>query len=150
MQEITINFGLVASEKFPAVARSRVLTPSKVGLRYDYAATDDIADAICNHLERIGCVIDKAVVLIFGNDAEPTLVVKMLYPVSSEKADCAPPSVLQYSKYMRLYEVACWAAQDCVAVLEADGTGVLVGANCADWGCSFDKTKFITVGEHNV
>lgn len=147
MKEITINFGLVASEKFPAVARSRVLTPIKAGLGYDCAAIDDIADAICNHLERIGCVIDEAVVFILSNDVEPTLVVKMLYPVSDEKADCAPPSVLRYEKYMRLYEVACWFAQDCVAVLEADGTGVLVGANCSDWGCSFDKTKFITIGD---
>ena len=144
MQEITINFGLIASEKFPDVARARVLTPSKVGLGYDCAATDDIADAICNHLERIGCIIDEAVVFILSNDVEPTLVVKMLYPVSDEKADCAPPSVLQYSKYMRLYEVACEYAQDCVAVLEEDGTGVLVGANCSDWGV-FDRTKFITI-----
>lgn len=150
MQAITINFGLVASEKFPAVARARVLTSDNLGLGYDHAATDDIADAICNHLERIGCVIDEVVVFKLSIIAEPTLVVKLLYPVSSEKADCAPPSVLQYSKYMRLYEVACWAAQDCVAVLEEDGTGLLVGANCSDWGCSFDKTKFITVGEHNV
>ena len=146
METITINFGLIASEKFPDVARARVLTPSKVGLGYDYAAIDDIADTICNHLERIGCVIDEAVVFILSNDTEPTLVVKMLYPVSDEKAACAPPSVLRYEKYMRLYEVACWFAQDCVAVLEADGTGLLVGANAKDWG-EFDKTKFITVGE---
>lgn len=144
MEEITVNFGLVASEKFPAVARARVLTPSKVGLRYDYAATDDIADAICNHLERIGCVIDEAVVFILSNDVEPTLVVKMLYPVSDEKADCAPPSVLRYEKYHRLYEVACWYAQDAVAILEGDGQGLIIGANTSTWG-AFDRSKFITI-----
>ena len=150
MKYITINFGLVASEKFPAVARARVLTTDNLGLGYDYAATGDIADAICNHLERIGCVIESAVVFKLSIIAEPTLVVELLYPVSSEKADCAPPSVLRYEKYTRLYEVACWYAQDAVAVLEDDGTGLLVGANCSDWGCSFDETNFITVGEHYV
>lgn len=145
MQSITINFGLVASEKFPDVARARVLTPSKVGLGYDYTAIADIAYAVLGELLEIGCTPFD--VWIHTSAVEPTLVVNMLYPVSDEKADCAPPSVLKYSKYMRLYEVACWAAQDAVAVLEEDGTGVLVGANCSDWGCSFDKTKFITVGD---
>ena len=139
MQEITINFGLVASEKFPDVARARVLKDPRECREYT------VAHDVVRSLEKIGCTV--LTTRITRSDTEPTVVVKVLYPVSDEKAACAPPSVLQYSKYMRLYEVACWAAQDCVAVLEEDGTGLLVGANCSDWGCSFDKTKFITVGE---
>ena len=103
------------------------------------------AHAVIKALKGIGCTVIS--VSLKRSSIEPTLVVVLDYPVSAEKADCSPPSVLQYSKYMRLYEVACEYAQDCVAVLEEDGTGVLVGANCSDWGCSFDKTKFITVGE---
>ena len=144
MQEIIINFGLIASEKFPDVARSRVLARGTADVTCPTVA-EWAACKVLAALLKIGCTVTYWKVR--GSNTEPTLVAKVLYPVSSEKADCAPPSVLQYSKYMRLYEVACWAAQDCVAVLEADGTGVLVGANCSDWGCSFDKTKFITVGE---
>ena len=144
MQEIIINFGLIASEKFPTVARSRVLTRGTVDVTCPNT-TEWVACKVLAALLKIGCTVTYWKVR--GSNTEPTLVAKMLYPVSSEKAACAPPSVLKYSKYMRLHEVACWAAQDCVAVLEADGTGVLVGANCSDWSCSFDKTKFITLGE---
>ena len=141
MEEITINFGLVASEKFPDVARARVLT-HRVTPRNP--VINLVGVSVLAQLEAIGCdVVNWKVCRLL----EPTLVVKLMYPVSDEKADCAPPSVLQYSKYHRLYEVACEYAQDAVAVLEADCTGVLVGANCSDWGGSFDKTKFITVGE---
>lgn len=136
MEEITINFGLIASEKFPDVARSRVLANPKSGGVYP------AAHAVIKALKGIGCTVIS--VSLKRSSTEPTLVAVLDYPVSAEKADCSPPSVLQYSKYMRLYEVACWAAQDCVAVLEADGTGVLVGANCSDWGV-FDRTKFITI-----
>ena len=138
MKEITINFGLLASEKFPDVARARVLKDPRECREYT------VAHDVIRSLEKIGCVI--LITRMRRTPYEPTLVAKVLYPGSSEKADCAPPSVLVYSKYMRLYEVACWFAQDCVAVLEADGTGVLVGANCADWGV-FDETKFINLGE---
>ena len=143
MQEIIINFGLVASEKFPDVARARVLTrgTGNVHLGMELQV---VAGAVLGELLEVGCTPFESV--IRRSRTEPTLVVKLLYPVSDEKADCAPPSVLRYEKYMRLYEVACLFAQDCIAVLEADGTGVLVGANCSDWG-EFDKTQFITVGE---
>lgn len=144
MQEIIMNFGLIASEKFPDVARSRVLTTGTNLADFESAAQYSAINVL-HVLVDAGCEIQAWSVA--RSKTEPTLVVKLLYPVSSEKADCAPPSVLKYSKYMRLYEVACEYAQDCVAVLEADGTGVLVGANCSDWGCSFDKTKFINLGE---
>lgn len=144
MQEITINFGLVASEKFPDVARSRVLTRG-TGRKSVSGAMLVSSGQVRRALALIGCtVLDYKIHIPKGG--EPTLVVKMLYPVSSEKADCAPPSVLRYEKYMRLYEVACWAAQDAVAVLEGQEQGVLVGANAKNWG-EFNKTKFITVGE---
>ena len=142
MEEITINFGLVASEKFPAVARSRVLTRG-VDATHVHAEIYGAALSVLNMLLDKGCIVTDCCVR--DSFTEPTFVAEVLYPVSSEKADCAPPSVLKYSKYMRLYEVACEYAQDCVAVLHEDGTGVLVGANCSDWGCVFDRTKFITI-----
>ena len=139
MQEITINFGLVASEKFPDVARARALTHRTVPRN---PVINLVGVSVLAQLTAIGCdVVNWKVCRLL----EPTLVVKLMYPVSDEKADCSPPSVLKYSKYMRLYEVACEYAQDAVAVLEEDGTGVLVGANCADWGGVFDRTKFITI-----
>lgn len=138
MEEITINFGLVASEKFPKHVQARALKDPRECREYT------VAHDVVRSLEKLGCTV--LTTRIKRGGTEPTLVVKMLYPVSSEKADCAPPSVLQYSKYTRLYEVACWFAQDVVAVLEEDGTGLLVGANCSDWGV-FDKIKFITIGE---
>lgn len=136
MQSITINFGLVASEKFPDVARARALKDPRECREYT------VAHDVARSLEKIGCTV--LVSRMKRSTSEPTLVVKVLYPVSSEKADCAPPSVLKYSKYMRLYEVACEYAQDAVAVLEGQEQGVLVGANTKDWG-EFDYSKFITI-----
>lgn len=141
-KQITINFGLVASPSFPAVARERVLTPDNLG--YCLAATEDIADAICSHLERIGCVIVEAVVFELSNATEPTLVIKLLYPWQAEIDACKPPSVLKYEPYMRLYELAAYFAQDCVAVVPDGEQGLLVGAGAAKWG-AFDSTKFITL-----
>ena len=143
MEEITINFGLIASEKFPDVARARVLTRGTVDVTCPNTV-EGVACKVLAALLKIGCTVTYWKVR--DSTTEPTLVVKLMYPVSDEKADCSPPSVLKYSKYTRLYEVACEYAQDAVAVLEEDVTGVLVGANCSDWG-GFDKTKFITVGE---
>ena len=149
MQEITINFGLIASEKFPAVARARVLANDRVLQLCDGGDgvfdVPYIRDTVLKKLRAIGCVVDCHVTRI--NHVDATLVIKCSYPWQSEIDDCAAPSVLKYEPYMRLYELTAYFAQDCVAVLEADGTGVLVGANCSDWGCSFDKTKFITLGE---
>lgn len=141
-KQITINFGLFASPAFPAVARARVLTPANLG--YCLAATEDIADAICNHLGRIGCVIVEAVVFELSNATEPTLVVTCEYPWQAEIDDCLAPSVLKYEPYMRLYELAAFFAQDCVAVVPDGGQGLLVGAEAAKWG-AFDSTKFITL-----
>ena len=141
MQEIIINFGLIASEKFPDVARSRVLARGTVDVTCPTVA-EWAACKVLAALLKIGCTVTYWKVR--GSNTEPTLVAKVLYPVSSEKAACAPPSVLQYSKYFWLYEVACWAAQDAVAVLEEDGSGLLVGANTVDYGV-FDHNKFIKI-----
>lgn len=139
MELITLNFGLVGSARFPDVARRRVLTTAHDVYPMELQA---VAGAVIEALLKIGCVLPYESNIKLST-SEPTLVIKVLYPVGAEKAECAPPSVLRYSKYHRLYEVACAYAQDCIAVLQSDGTGVLVGANCRDWGCSFDKDKFI-------
>lgn len=144
MEEITINFGLIASEKFPDVARERVLTSGTVDVTCPNT-TEWVACKVLAALLKIGCTVTHWEVR--SSNTELTLVAKVLYPVSDEKTDCAPPSVLKYSKYMRLYEVACEYAQDAVAVYEhSTDTGLLVGANAKDWG-EFDKTKFSTIGD---
>lgn len=139
MELITLNFGLVGSARFPDVARRRVLATAHDVYPMELQA---VAGAVIEALLKIGCVLPYESNIKFST-SEPTLVIKVLYPVGAERAECAPPSVLHYKKYMRLYEVACSYAQDCIAVLQSDGTGVLIGPNCRDWGCVFDKTKFI-------
>lgn len=142
MKPITINFGLVASKRFPEYAQRRVLTDCIT--EHCLGAAEDITDCICNHLERVGCVIEEATMFKLSNSAEPTLVIKMLYPFTAEREACKPPSVLKYEPYMRLYEVATFFAQDCVAVLPEGEEGLLVGAFTKEYG-AFDPDKFITL-----
>ena len=146
METITINFGLVASLKFPSEYSSRVLAPINLDTVSD-ADVRAVAINILFSLREIGCVIEGMVIYYpSAAQLEPTLVVRMQYPVDAEIADCAPPSVMRYEKYMRLYEVACYYAQDAVAVLEhRTGKGVLVGANTKVWG-DFDINKFKELG----
>lgn len=134
-KQITINFGLVASPSFPAVARERVLAnPQHV--------RTSLPMVILHALEDVGCTIlnYKRV----GSNSFPTLVITLEYPWQAEIDDCAAPSVLKYYPYMRLYELAAYFAQDCVAVLPDGEQGLLVGAGAAKWGV-FDSTKFITL-----
>lgn len=142
METITINFGLVASLKFPSEYSSRVLAPINLDTVSD-ADVRAVANDILLSLREIGCVIEDIVIYHpTAEQLEPTLAVRVQYPVDAEIADCAPPSVMRYEKYMRLYEVACYYAQDAVAVLEhRTGKGVLVGANTKAWG-EFDINKF--------
>ena len=142
-KQITINFGLVASPSFPAVARARVLAadtwaqlPLKVLIVHDVTAS-----ILCSLLD-IGCVIENSVTTL--SSTEPRLVIKCQYPWQAEIDDCAAPSVLKYEPYMRLYELAAYFAQDCVAVVPDGEQGLLVGAGAAKWG-AFDSTKFITL-----
>lgn len=139
---ITINFGLVASPSFPAVARARVLAEG-AHLAHGYMdymrlVRQDVVEA----LEAIGCDVGYYVTVIKG--VEPRLVIECQYPVEAEQLDCKPPSVLKYYPYMRLYEVAAYFAQDCVAVVPDGEQGLLVGAGADKWG-AFDSTKFITL-----
>lgn len=135
MQEITINFGLTASEKFPAVARARVLaTPQCV--------KTSLPSVILAALEGIGCTILNY--RRVGSNSFPTLVVTLEYPWQAEIDACKPPSVLKYEPYMRLYELAAYFAQDAVAVVPDGEQGLLVGAGAAKWG-AFDSNKFITL-----
>lgn len=140
-KQITINFGLVASPSFPAVARARVLAdPTPQPVRTDKLA--DVYREVWQALDAIGCTdmyCDYA-----RDNREPTAVIKCKYPVEAEQLDCKPPSVLKYEPYMRLYEVAAYFAQDAVAVLPDGEQGLLVGAGADKWG-AFDSTKFITL-----
>lgn len=142
-KQITINFGLVASPYFPAVARERVLASPIKELSCTtqellHAVKIDVLDA----LDTIGCTVKGAVVFAEAN--ETTLVTRVAYPWQAEQGACKPPSVLKYEPYMRLYEVAAYFAQDCVAVLPDGEQGLLVGAGADKWG-AFDSTKFIRI-----
>lgn len=141
-KQITINFGLIASPSFPAVARERVLAE---GTWMQVCTGEQLfaaKRAILERLESIGCTaIDYVAVLSIN---EPRLVIKCAYPWQAEIDACKPPSVLKYEPYMRLYEVAAYFAQDCVAVVPDGEQGLLVGAGADKWG-AFDSTKFITL-----
>lgn len=137
-KQITINFGLVASPSFPAVARARVLAKGD----WRESVSQGIKQAILRRLECIGCTsIDCVFVMSMS---APRLVIKCQYPWQAEIDACKPPSVLKYAPYMRLYELAAFFAQDCVAVVPAGEQGLLVGAGADKWG-DFDSTKFITL-----
>ena len=135
-KQITINFGLVASPSIPAVARARVLKDHKECREYT------VAHNVVRALGEIGCTV--LTTRIKRSSTEPTVVIKCEYPWQAEQDDCAPPSVLKYEPYMRLYELAAYFAQDCVAVLPDGEQGLLVGAGADKWG-AFDSTKFITL-----
>lgn len=142
-KQITINFGLVASPSFPAVARARVLaTPIKELTCTAHELLHAIKDDVLLGLDAIGCTIKGCVTVTKADDT--VLVVTCAYPWQAEQEACAAPSVLKYEPYMRLYELAAFFAQDCVAVLPDGEQGLLVGAGAAKWG-AFDSTKFITL-----
>jgi hypothetical protein len=101
-----------------------------------------IKDDVLLGLEAIGCIIKGCVAVTKA--ADTVLVIKCEYPWQAEIDDCAAPSVLKYEPYMRLYELATYFAQDCVAVVPNGEQGLLVGAYATKWG-AFDSTKFITL-----
>lgn len=142
---ITINYGLIASPAFPAVARARVLAnPVKEvtcsNVKVLHALKMRVLDVLDSR--KVGCLIKGCTTVTTSR--ETFLVIKCEYPVEAEQLDCKPPSVLKYEPYMRLYEVAAYFAQDCVAVLPDGEQGLLVGAGAAKWG-AFDSTKFTTL-----
>lgn len=140
---ITINFGLIASPSFPAVARARVLaTPIKdltcTAHELLHAIRNDVLDALL----AIGCTVKDYLCIARAHDTMLAVVVE--YPWQAEQDACKPPSVLKYEPYMRLYELVAYFAQDCVAVVPDGEEGLLVGAGADKWG-AFDSTKFITL-----
>lgn len=142
MKEITINFGLVASPSFPAVARARVLaTPIKELTCTAHELLQAVKDDVLQALDAVGCTIKGCVAVTKADDV--VLVVTLDYPWQAEIDACRPPSVLKYEPYMRLYELAAYFAQDAVAVLPDGEQGLLVGAGADIWG-AFDSTKFIS------
>lgn len=143
IKQITINFGLVANPSFPAVARARVLaTPIKELTYTAHELLHAVKDDVLLGLESIGCTIQGCVAVTKADDT--VLVITVVYPWQAEIDACKPPSVLKYEPYMRLYELAAYFAQDCVAVVPDGEQGLLVGAGADKWG-AFDSTKFITL-----
>ena len=137
---ITINFGLVASHRYSAEYRGRVLAPLNGLPTGDVLYT--VVARVIEQLRSIGCFVEDYVTVL--SRVEPRLVIKCEYPWQAEIDDCAAPSVLKYEPYMRLYELATYFAQDCVAVVPDGEQGLLVGAYTTKWG-AFDSTKFITL-----
>lgn len=125
---VTINFGLVGSKRFGAVACSRVLpeNPTAIhGLRIPYIVTGIIAD-----LEEVGFRV--ACTRIAESSTEPTLVMQVQLPKDMP------------TNYINglLTRIANRYAQDCIAVQNNLGRGALVGTFSHVWG-EFNADYFI-------
>lgn len=128
MSLVTINFGLVGSERFGSAARSRVLpeNPTAIhGLRIPYIVTGIIAD-----LEEVGFRV--ACTRIAESSTEPTLVMQVQLPENMQRS---------YINGL-LTRVADRYAQDCVAVQDNLGRGALIGTFSHVWG-EFNADYFI-------
>ena len=128
MSLITINFGLVGSNRFGAEARSRVLpeNPTAIhGLNIPYITVGIIAD-----LEELGFQVQCS--RIAQSDSEPTLVLKVKLPEFKEYS----------TVYGLLTRVANRYAQDCIAIQFDDYSGRLVGTFAHVWG-EFNADYFI-------
>ena len=128
MSLVTINFGLVGSERFGSAARSRVLpeNPTAIhGLRIPYIVTGIIAD-----LEEVGFRV--ACTRIAESSTEPTLVMQVQLPENMQRS---------YINGL-LTRVADRYAQDCIAVQDNLGRGALIGTFSHVWG-EFNAEYFI-------
>ena len=128
MSLITINFGLVGSNRFGAEARSRVLpeNPTAIhGLNIPYITVGIIAD-----LEELGFRVHCT--RIAQSDSEPTLVMQVSEPENMQKS---------YINGL-LNRVATRYAQDCIAVQDNLGRGALIGTFAHVWG-EFNADYFI-------
>ncbi len=128
MSLITINFGLVGSNRFGAEARSRVLpeNPTAIhGLNIPYITVGIIAD-----LEEVGFRVHCT--RIAQSDSEPTLVMQVSEPENMQKS---------YINGL-LNRVATRYAQDCIAVQDNLGRGALIGTFSHVWG-EFNADYFI-------
>ena len=128
MSLITINFGLVGSNRFGAEARSRVLPENPTathGLNIPYITVGIIAD-----LEEVGFRVHCT--RIAQSDSEPTLVMQVSEPENMQKS---------YINGL-LNRVATRYAQDCIAVQDNLGRGALIGTFSHVWG-EFNADYFI-------
>lgn len=128
MSLITINFGLVGSERFGAAARSRVLpeNPTAIhGLRVPYIVTGIVAD-----LEEVGFRVHCT--RIAESNTEPTLVMQVTPPLNMQKS---------YINGL-LTRITDRYAQDCIAVQDNLGNGALIGTFSHVWG-EFNADYFI-------
>ena len=128
MSLVTINFGLVGSERFGSAARSRVLpeNPTAIhGLRIPYIVTGIVAD-----LEEVGFRV--ACTRIAESSTEPTLVMQVQLPENMQRS---------YINGL-LTRVANRYAQDCIAVQDNLGRGALIGTFSHVWG-EFNADYFI-------
>ena len=128
MSLVTINFGLVGSERFGSAARSRVLpeNPTAIhGLRIPYIVTGIVAD-----LEEVGFRV--ACTRIAESSTEPTLVMQVQLPENMQRS---------YINGL-LTRVANRYAQDCIAVQDNLGRGALIGTFSHVWG-EFNAEYFI-------
>ena len=128
MSLTTINFGLVGSNRFSAVARSRVLpeNPTAIhGLNIPYITVGIIAD-----LEEVGFRV--ACTRIAESSTEPTLVMQVQLPENMQRS---------YINGL-LTRIASRSAQDCIAVQDNLGNGALIGTFAHVWG-DFNADYFI-------
>ena len=122
---VHINFGLLASIRFPAFARKRVLTEVNTSTRMSipYITTGIICD-----LEEIGGYVDKW--FVATSETEPTLCMVVTFPVYDHMARS------------NLLNLASRYAQDCIAVSHGGGSGELIGKYATLWG-AFSDDYFI-------
>ena len=128
MSLTTINFGLVGSNRFSAVARSRVLpeNPTAIhGLNIPYITVGIIAD-----LEEVGFRV--ACTRIAESSTESTLVMQVQLPENMQRS---------YINGL-LTRIASRYAQDCIAVQDNLGNGALIGTFSHVWG-EFNADYFI-------
>lgn len=128
MSLVTINFGLVGSERFGAAARSRVLpeNPTAIhGLNIPYITVGIIAD-----LEELGFRVHCT--RIAQSDSEPTLVMQVSEPENMQKSYINGLLTRVTNRY----------AQDCIAVQDNLGRGALIGTFSHVWG-EFNADYFI-------
>ena len=140
MSLITVNFGLVGSNRFGAEARSRVLpeNPTAIhGLNIPYNTVGIIAD-----LEEVGFRVHCT--RIAQSDSEPTLVLQVSEPENMQKS-CINGLLTRLQKsYINglLTRIANRYAQDCIAVQDNLGRGALIGTFSHVWG-EFNADYFI-------
>lgn len=122
---ITLNIGLVASDRFVKEERERVLPPEPTTV--DLFRLPVIVGDILIDLKELG--FDVLRYNVQSSDSEPTLVVNVVHPSRCNIID-------ELSAICNRY------AQDCMAVSDSDGFGALIGDNAHHWG-DFKREYFL-------